>query len=442
MTLSFSAFFRPYYDFLYGGAYSLYQTLEGLNWAASNFVKYDDAGMLVESYWSPSEAVMIPLGGLMLLTFFLIPWVAMAAHALGGKRGVFIFFLLSIAPGFLNVLGFFPSINYLPGRFVIQGAGTLGSELGIVPILVLGALAGWTTIILIYDNFSLGDRFRQCYDHLWFSMAIVAAVFFVADNGANENISQLKEATAEVQKSSEYLLGQVRTYESYCDAHGLNGSSSCQWSAYVQQELGEIAVNGEFYFKEFGPDSSADIYKRPGRGISPEKIIQIRKEIAEYNQKVCPVVSIAAGVTRSSPSSRFCERVPSTYCSAFPDKPNVQVEDVSLLSSVALGSECIVPSLVASKPQITKLVALAAQAKKAKHHRLFYFLAASIILGGKIANSTTKVVEMDSRAPAQRRRAVKVFSKVWSGIRRFITRLLCALGRVLKKYKDRVQSDA
>ena len=426
MSLSFSAFFRPYYDFLYGGAYSIYQTLEGLNWASSNFVKYDSSGRLVESYWSPSEAVMIPLGGLILFTIFLVPWVAIAAHALGGKRGLLIFFLVLIAPGLLNLLGFFPAINYLPERFVIQGTGTLGSEMGIVPILFLGTLSGWSTIVILYDNLNFRDRFRQCYDHVWFSMALIAAVFFVADNGANENIARLKEATAEVQKSSEYLLGQVRTYEGYCESRGLMETRSCQWSTYVQHKLVEMVMDGEFYFKEFGPDSSSDLYARPGENISPEAVIKIRQEIAEYNQRVCPVVNIAPGMTKSSPFSRFCETVPSAYCSAFPDKPNVQSENVSILSSVALGSECIVPSLVVSKRQIIKLASLAGEAKKAKHYRLFYFLAASMILGGKIANTTTKVVEMDSRSPAQRRRAVRVFAETLGRVRRLIARLLYA----------------
>ncbi|WPN64508.1 hypothetical protein QMK47_05825 [Pseudomonas sp. P9_35] len=46
-------------------------------------------------------------------------------------------------------------------------------------------------MVLIYDNLNLTERFRQIYDHFWFLLALAAAVFFVADKGANEDAALL-----------------------------------------------------------------------------------------------------------------------------------------------------------------------------------------------------------------------------------------------------------
>jgi len=59
----------------------------------------------------------------------------------------------------LNCLGLFPTINYLPIRYTIDGVGKLGSEVGLIPLLMLCALTGWGAMVLIYDN--LTERHRK-----------------------------------------------------------------------------------------------------------------------------------------------------------------------------------------------------------------------------------------------------------------------------------------
>ncbi|WP_053214540.1 hypothetical protein [Pseudomonas sp. Q12-87] len=161
MSISIGDFFYPYVKFLHGAAYNLHQILEGLGVVSSTFTGRNDAGQITGTYWSPDEAMVITLGYLMMLSLLLIPLLAAAAFTVSKKRGVFIFFALLFLPGVLNCLGLFPIINYLPIRYTINGVGKLGSEVGLIPLLMLCALTGWGVMVLVYDNLNLTERFRQ-----------------------------------------------------------------------------------------------------------------------------------------------------------------------------------------------------------------------------------------------------------------------------------------
>ncbi|ROM71902.1 hypothetical protein BK653_08450 [Pseudomonas brassicacearum] len=408
MSISIGDFFYPYVKFLHGAAYNLHQILEGLGVVSSTFTGRNDAGQIIGTYWSPDEAMVLTLGYLMLLSLLLIPLLAAAAFTVSKKRGVFIFFALLSLPGMLNCLGLFPIINYLPIRYTINGVGKLGSEVGLIPLLMLCALTGWGVMVLIYDNLNLTERFRQLYDHFWFPLALVAAVFFVADNGANEDAALLKEATASIQDASAFLLSQIRRYDDYCKANGLGSLKSCQWSSDSQWTFTHIKEGESGYFIDFAPNESKGFYAATRRAISDEDVIAIRKEINDYNQRLCPVKYFSNGMAYSSPLSSTCEYVPHGYCSDNPDGPPRLVDKNISSHTVALASECIVPWLAGAKPSLKQLSALVSQHDKAKNHRWLYFLAVAVAVGAKVALATTKLCLVDARPADDRRRVLRV----------------------------------
>lgn len=450
MKFTIIGFFRPYFDFLYGAAYNLHQVLEGLGITSSNFVEHDAAGHISTSYWSPNEA-MLPLFGMLIIfsLLLLIPLLSMAAYTLSRRKGLLILWVVLCTPGLLSCVGLFPSINYLPVRFVIGGTGNLGSEVGVVPLLILGALFGWAAVVLLYDNLNLSERFRQYYDHLWFPTALIAGVFFVADSGANNNTILLNEATHEYQQSSLYLLSQVRRYQEFCNAHGLSDSISCQWSSYVQKKLSDVVNYNARLIKIFAPSTSVEFYSRLGREITKNNIINIRKEIEEYNQSICPIQQISVGVSKMPAISSTCEIPPSSYCTAFPDGPDGLVDRYIGAQPVALASECIIPSLVAKKPVLAKLSALVAQDKLDKHYRWMYFIVIAVVVGGKIANSSTKIAEIDSHDISERRiviRFLTLFSQKSIGwglliSRRGINTVSCIFYLVNRMVRERHADD-
>ncbi|MFJ7312887.1 hypothetical protein ACIQVE_08970 [Pseudomonas sp. NPDC098747] len=403
MSLSIASFFHPYFKFLHGAAYNLHQNLEGLGIVSSSFTERDEAGKIIASYWSPDQAMVITLGYLVMLSLLLIPLLSAAAYTVGKKWGLLIFFALLFLPGALNCLGLFPIINYLPTRYAINGVGNLGSEVGLIPLLMLCAITGWGVMILFYDNLNLTERFRQIYDHFWFPLALVAAVFFVADNGANEDTALLKEATVNIQDASGYLLNQIRRYDDYCKTNGLDDLRSCQWSRDSQRTFTHIKEGEAGYFIQFAPDESKGFYSASRRTVSDDDVSAIRKEIAEYNQRLCPAKYFSSDFSRSSPLSSTCEYAPYHYCSARPDGPPGVVDMGISSHTVALASECIIPGLAAAKPYLKQLSALVSQHDKAKNHRWMYFLAVALAIGAKVALSTTKLCLIDARPAADRR---------------------------------------
>lgn len=419
MSFSIGDFFHPYAKFLHGAAYNLHQILEGLGVVTSTFTGRNEAGQITGTYWSPDEAViMFTLGDLMMRAVLLIPLLAAAAYTVNKKRGMLIFFAGLLLPGVLNCLGLFPNINYLPIRYSINGVGKLGSEVGLIPLLLLCALAGWALMVLIYDNLNLTDRFRQLYDHFWFPLALVAAVFFVADNGANEDAALLKETTASIQDASAFLLSQIKRYDDYCRANGLDSLKSCRWSSVSQWTFTHIKEGEAGYFIEFAPDDSKGFYAATRRTISDEDVIAIRKEINDYNQRLCPVKHFSNGMSRSSPLSGTCEYVPRGYCSANPDGPPGLVDKNISSHTVALASECIIPWLAGAKPSLKQLTALVRQHDEAKNHRWLYFLAVAVAVGAKVALATTKLCLVDTRVAGDRRRVLRVAGRgVVRGVR-------------------------
>ena len=441
MPVLVTDFILPYANFLHGSAYNLHQILEGLGFVSSSFAERDRAGNIIGGYWSPDQAVVVTLGFLVMLSLALVPLMLAAAYTIGRKRGLLIFVACLLLPGILNVAGWFPDINYLPPRYTIHGVGNLGSEIGLIPLLMISALAGWSLMVLAYDSFSLTERFRQIYDHFWFPLALVAAVFFVADNGAGEDAELLKDATAEVQGASSYLLGQMRRYDDYCKANGLEDLKSCQWSRYSQWTFSHIKEGDAGYFLQFAPNNSKGFYADSRKVASDEDVIAIRKEIAEYNQRVCPVKYLSAEISQSSPLSSSCEYAPYHFCLAKPDGPSGLIDEGILSHTVALASECIVPRLAAAKPSLQQLSELVSKHKKAKNYRWLYFLAVAIAIGAKVALATTKLCSIDSRPPADRRRVIRCLWKFMGLCIRALREVLVYLGgwlstaRLLRLFK-------
>ncbi|ALU59968.1 hypothetical protein ACA40_08925 [Pseudomonas syringae pv. lapsa] len=407
MSISVGSFFHPYSSFLQGAAYNLCQILDGLGVVSSSFIERNSTGEIIGGYWSPEEASVITLGYLVMLSLLLIPLMASAAYTVSRKRGVIIFFMLLCLPGVMNCFGMLPSINYLPARYTVHGLGTLGSAIGLIPLLMICTTAGWATMVLAYDNLNLTDRFRHIYDHFWFPLALVAAVFFVADNGAREDTGMFAEELASIRSSSSYLLSQIRRYDDYCKANGIEQMKSCRWSRDSQWLFTQIKEGGAVYFLDFVPNDSKGFYAA-GRGkISDEDVLTIRKEISEYNQRLCPIRYLSNDISQSAPLSSICEYVPYSRCLAKPDGPPGLVADGILNHTVALASECIIPRLAASKPSLRDISELVNQHAQAKNNRWLYFLAVAVAVGAKVALATTKLCLMDTRLSEERRRVLR-----------------------------------
>jgi hypothetical protein len=432
-----SSFFFPYIAFLNGAAYSIQQVLEGIGLASSNFLERNEEGLIVGSYWSPAEAVMPILGLLLLYSIVLFCALLAAGFVIARWRGVTVAIVALAVPGLLNVAGLWPQINYLPDSFYIGGGGSLGSPVGMIPLLILSLLTGWCIIIIVYDTLNLNDKFRGYYDHLWYATALLAGVFFVADSVGTRHASKLVEENQISRAASLYLLNQVQSYDRFCNTQGLAEMPSCTWASDVQQTLNEYAAYGKGIFHQLGPAESAEIYAGIRRSVPEKEIIQIRNEIERYNRTVCPVEELGNGVRQHARPSGVCQRTPSVFCRAFPDGPEGLIDRYVIVRPVALASECIIPTLVASKAKQGDLTVAIASKQKERYQQWWLFIVLAAIVGGKVANSTTKVANMDKRDPRERRCLIRPAQRGLYRIIKTTEGISNVIGRWLKRWQVR-----
>lgn len=430
LNSSLQSFFDPYYQFLGAAAYSFLKVFTG-NITPSRVDEVVSVKKIVDMYLPAEQVDYSAFYALIMLTILLIPLVSMAAYTIGKTKGLIALYVLLCLPGLLNLVGYYPDIQFLSKSFNFIETGTHGSEFGVIPPLLTASVIGWAGVILLYDNLKLSERFRQYYDHLWFPTALVAAFFFVADNQAKQTASNLNEVERDVQQSSRYLLGQVRKYQYYCKTNGIINSKSCQWSNYVQWQLTNTSEYTAPLFIQLAPDTSAEYYSKTNRNISNQDFIDIRTEISTYNQTQCPVKKLSDNIKQMAPLSNICEAPPIKFCREFPDGPEGIVDKYIITQPVVLASECIIPTLVAAKPKLTQLYREFENNERAKNHRWLYFLVIAVAVGGKVANSSTKLAEFDTRTPENRRIITRAIVKYFARTFRLLRFILKIVLKVL-----------
>lgn len=430
-------FFHPYIVPLIGAAYNIQQTLEGLGLSSSSFIVKDESGNIVNSYWSPSQAIYAPFGGLIFLLIVSVLFALCAAYVLARWRGVAGMLLLISIPGILNVLGLWPEIRYMPDSYVIGGEGVLGDVNGYLPILLIALLIGWSLIVVFYTSFNIKERFRSIYDHVWYFFAVFAGIFFVMDSSVNLKKMNLQEEHKISTEASAYLSSQLKDYYEYCKKSHNEDIASCVWASDVQQLLTDYTYYDKKLHVMFGPKASKDIYAPFSKEIDSEDILIIRKQIQAYNDLMCPVTKLSNTMSQQTKSSFLCRRVPAQFCRVFPDESDGIVDKYILSRTVALGSECIVPMLVKSRELQEGLINKIAIAERNTHLRWMFYIVVAFLTGGKIANSTTKIFDVDNRDPIKRKELIllliavmRIPFKVTVGVLNCLIRMMVATRRL------------
>lgn len=251
-------------------------------------------------------------------------------------------------------------------------------------LAIIALLSGWITVVILTDMLNLQDRFRHAYDHLWYSMAILAGLFFVADAGNSHEVRDLQNTAKNVQQASSYLLGQVRGYVKYCESASIEQKASCIWANDIQQTLTDYTVYDEHLYWQLGPKSLSDLYS-PIRG-DMKVASKIRSELRTFNQMQCPV-----STNRHTPPSNTCQRPPSIFCTGTEDANH-------MIWTVAVSNECVIPTLVQLRSKMEKQVTNVESAARTSHARWVFYLFIAFLAGGKVANATAKFTKAQSGA--------------------------------------------
>lgn len=363
--------------FLIGAAYNVQQTLEGAGLGSSNFLMKDGTGQITGGYWSPKEAMIFPLLAILLYCLLLSASYCAAGYALSRRKGLLISFSSLILPGVLSAFGYWPNMNFMPDTYHIGGVGSLGSPYGMATLATISLLSGWTITVLATDILGLQEKFRHAYDHLWYSMAILAGLFFVADAGTSQEMRDLQSTTKHVQQASSYLLSQLRDYAKLCRSTSMGKRVSCIWANNIQQDLIDYSVYDEKLYWKLGPKNTQQLYSSFSEKKDSTEIT-IRRELEEFNQIQCPATS-----NQMTMPSSICQRPPAEFCTGANDGNY-------MIRTVTISNECIIPTLVKLRATMEKQVATAEAAARTKHARWLFYILFAGLAGGKVANATAK----------------------------------------------------
>ncbi|ADD78103.1 Hypothetical Protein PANA_2936 [Pantoea ananatis LMG 20103] len=194
MMLLIFKFTLPYFLFCNLAAWGLAQNLEGLKlFHYINDMPQQYGGDVITP-WNIS-----PLHGVKglsdLLTIILIPIFLLNVRAAFYLNRIAGWFSLSLwcLPGFLSLLGFVPDFHSLgPDKF-LYGTNFTGSTPSAAANLIICLVAGWSAIMLI-SAFWKKTSFKNFYDHIWYVLGLVAALYFVVDSGLPSYKDDLSEA--------------------------------------------------------------------------------------------------------------------------------------------------------------------------------------------------------------------------------------------------------
>lgn len=433
-------FLYPYISMLDGAAWSIQQSLDGLGLSSTSYVERDAAGHIANSYWSPGQTELVILGSLILLAIPLCLSLLTSGYILARRRGACLMLAATLTPGCLSLLSLWPAVQFSPVSYTIDGAGILGSPWGMFPLVALGLVAGWCTTMIIVDITAADERFWHSYDHLWYAAALLAGIFFVADASVREHLRDLQENTFEARQTSAYLQKQAAGYDQWCHQTSRIDTLSCRWASDVQQKLLDYSVEVPAVFKEHGPKTSSEIYAPLGGGISEANITTIRTEIAAYNRELCPIVELGQSTRQLARPSARCLQTPIQFCNVAPDPLNGTVDRDAMVATVALASECLIPTLVALRTNTEKLVAQDKADRRTAHLRWMYYVFFSAVVGGKIAGATVKLASMHKRAPSEHRRTLHLIRRVIGLSRKLLCKLYTYSAHTVRELWKRIRA--
>jgi hypothetical protein len=384
-----NSFFLPYIKFMLGAAFSLQQTLEGLQINTALQPPVDTGGALSAVMWDLGAAIGLPVLFITGYVLVLSALVLVAGWCIAKRKGVVVGALLLLAPGIASVLGAPTGSHWVPAEYHV-GSGHLGSPWGMAALAFLGLATGWVATVIGTSVLKLSDMYRHGYDHLWYALGILAGVLFVADLQSADHRQELERLNRGSREASAYLLRQVRTLDRSCRAQEVVAPAACRWAAGVQYELAEYAHYSAPIFWQFGPKASSDVYAPYRQVLAPTE--EIRLQLAEYNARVCPVRKLSARVSQLAPTSEKCESPPVELVGAFPEPLAGLDQKDAAFRTVAIATEALIPELVALREaQERKFEQVQAEIQD-RHYRWLFYLFLALLAGGKVGNATARLL--------------------------------------------------
>ncbi|MFP3503791.1 hypothetical protein [Burkholderia sp. SIMBA_062] len=187
-------FFLPYLTLCHLASWGLAQNLEGLRlfkYLNTSPMQVGDA-IFYPLNLNPAVGVAnlsVVLTGFLAIIFVLNIRACFYLNKWVGGTGL----TLWLFPGLLSMFGYMPDIRGIAPDVFLFGEGFPGSAESAAANLLMCLVAGWSLIMLLSSLWKK-NTFKNVYDHIWYTMGLIAALYFVVDAGLSSYKSDLTEA--------------------------------------------------------------------------------------------------------------------------------------------------------------------------------------------------------------------------------------------------------
>lgn len=365
-------FLTPYLQLCWLAAWGIAQNLEGLGlFAPLNSPPTSVAGhAFFPLVLSANRGVAI----ILILMTFLLALVIMtsirAGFYLSRKTGTTIILLWAL-PGLAALLGLETNLHqYGPDIFRFN-AGFTGGVGPAIANLFLFLTAGWSILMLIGTRWKR-DVFKNLYDHIWYALGLLAAVYFVVDTSLTYYQKDLKDA----QESTEELL------HVYADS-AKQLKSRCLSDEAVKSQAPHLCEEAANLLYEINTEITS---YRQVRSSVPfgdwQQVLEqpvIASEIARLNAWACPQGSRE------------------TLCLKYP--PSVIGDIEAFTTGHAFPPNDYIDRLNKHRERIGRIEKQVANIEQGRNLRYFAFMLIAFLAGGKLANASRALRATDLVAP-------------------------------------------
>lgn len=362
-------FFLPYLTLCHLASWGLAQNLEGLGlftYLNSQPMKVGDE-VFYPMNLDPTAGVAslaVLLTGILFVIFLLNIRASFYLNKWAGCISLISWAL----PGLLNMFGYMPDVRGIGPDVFRFGSGFPGSTESAAANLSMCLVGGWSAILLIGSCWNK-NTFKNAYDHVWYTLGLIAALYFVVDAGLSSYRDDLTDVDghavrtlqlfATAQKRLEVLCAEPETTKLSPDLCALSPELKWSVSSYLD-------MRGNLRAKIDPPDWAVKLAGDPNLG----------RQVDALNDWACTQGQRPA------------------QCQKIPDETALSLHDMD--TALAFPPPRYANAIQRFHASMEKSDHRIEEIERGHNLRYFSFLAVAILAGGKLANASRAMVEDDS----------------------------------------------
>jgi hypothetical protein len=279
--------------------------------------------------------------------------------------------ILWLLPGLLSLLGYTPDIRSMGPDVFRFGQGFPGTVGPTAANLFICMVGGWS-LVLMLSSLWKKNTFKNAYDHIWYTLGLITALYFVVDAG----LPSYKEDLVEADQRMVRTLQLFRTAEKHlgilCDLPKAAALSPalCALAPELKWSVSSyLEMNGSSRAKFEPPAWVGTLATNP----------DFARQIEVLNNWACV----------NGKQSAQCQKIPLDTALSIHDS-DIPIAFPS--PSYAKAIQQFHVSMEKSDRRINDI-------EQGRNLRYFGFLFIAILAGGKLANASRAMVKADSVRP-------------------------------------------